>query len=83
MSANQQTYNIMSKNYNRAKFNKAQNGNEHRKMFLKWVYPPYWDDGIMTYPKFKKGFKNPNKRLLSYQVRMYKTWKHNRKNRWK
>jgi hypothetical protein len=44
---------------------------------------PYWDEGITFYPKYKKGFKNTNKKIMSYQVRMYKTWKHNRKTRWK
>lgn len=44
---------------------------------------PYWDEYINYYPKWKRGFKNPNKRIMSYQVRMYKTWKHNRKTQWK
>jgi len=39
----------------------------------------YWDEGINFYPKYRRGFKNPNKVIMSYQVRMYKTWKHNRK----
>ena len=73
----------MSKNYNRAKFNTAKNGNTYRKIALQFNYPPYWDDGIVTYPRYKKGIKNPNKRLFAYQVRMYKTWKHNRKQKWK
>jgi hypothetical protein len=44
---------------------------------------PYWDEGISFYPSYRKGFKNPTKRIMSYQVRMYKTWKHNRKTQWK
>jgi len=43
----------------------------------------YWDEGINFYPKYRKGFKNPNKGIMSYQVRMYKTWKHNRENQYK
>ena len=44
---------------------------------------PYWDECITFYPKYRRGFKNSNKTIMSYQVRMYKTWKHNRKNQWK
>ena len=44
---------------------------------------PYPDEGVKYYPKFRRGFKNPHKTILSYQIRMYKTWKHNRKNQWK
>jgi hypothetical protein len=43
----------------------------------------YCDEGITFYPIYRKGFKNPNRQLMSYQIRMYKTWKHNRKNQWK
>lgn len=43
----------------------------------------YWDEGIKFYPRYKLGFKNPNKQIMSYQVRMYRTWKYNRKNQWK
>ena len=62
----------MSKNRNRAKLNKANNNNEYRRLFLKEEYPPYWDEGISFYG---------NK--MSYQVRMYKTWKHYRKTQYK
>jgi hypothetical protein len=44
---------------------------------------PYWDEGLTFYPRYRRGFKNPTKRIMSYQVRMYKTWKHNRKKQWK
>jgi hypothetical protein len=43
----------------------------------------YWSEGINFYPKYRKGFKNPKKTIMSYQIRMYKTWKHNRKKQWK
>jgi hypothetical protein len=44
---------------------------------------PYSDEGWHYYPRYRKGFKNPHKEILPYQVRMYKTWKHNRKQQWK
>lgn len=44
---------------------------------------PYWDEGINFYPIYRRGFKNPNKTIMSYQVRMYKTWKYNRNTQWK
>ena len=46
-------------------------------------FDPYWDEGLNLYPRYRKGFKNSGKQLMSYQVRMYKTWKHNRKFQWK
>ena len=47
------------------------------------ICEPYWDEGINFYPRYRKGYKNSNKRIMSYQVRMYKTWKHNREKQWK
>lgn len=79
----------MSKNRNRAKLNKALINIEYKILFLKEKYPPYWDDGLVYYgdnKKHKRGFlwdKRPRKRLLFYQVRMYKTWKHNRKTQYR
>ena len=73
----------MSKNRNRVKLNKAQNGREYHQIGINEVYPMYWDDGIIYYPKYRKGFKNPNKRLQRYKIREFKTWKHNRKTQWK
>ena len=43
----------------------------------------YWEDMGKSYPRYRRGFKNTHKYLRSYQVRMYKTWKHNRKTQWK
>lgn len=43
----------------------------------------YWDEGVYLYPIYRRGYNNPNKRLFSYQMRMYKTWKYNRKTQWK
>lgn len=47
------------------------------------ICEPYWDDGIVFYPKNRRGYKNSNKQIMKYQVRMYRTWKHNRKTQWK
>lgn len=73
----------MSVNTNRAKLNKAINNHQYRIIWLKYEYPPYYDEGISMYPRYKKGFKNPTKQIFAYQVRMYRTWKYNRKNKWK
>ena len=62
----------MSKNRNRAKLNKAETSKEYKCIQINILYPPYWDDGIV----FRNG-------LFSYQYRMYKTWKHSRKTRYK
>jgi hypothetical protein len=43
----------------------------------------YWEGMVRSYPRYRRGYKNPHKYLMSYQVRMYKTWKHNRKTQWK
>ena len=53
------------------------------KIYSQNLFDRYWDDGINYYPVTRKGFKNPLKRLMSYEIRMYKTWKHNRKHHWK
>jgi hypothetical protein len=73
----------MSKNTNRAYLNKAQNGREYHILLLNELYPPYWDEGVNFYPRYRRGYKNSNKWIYSYQVRMYRTWKHNRKTKWK
>ncbi len=73
----------MSVNYNRARFNLAQTRNEYKKLGYEWYWPMYWDEGVMFYPRWNPGFRNPNKTIMSYHIRMYKTWKYNRKNQWK
>lgn len=37
---------------------------------------------VRWWPKYKRGFKN-SKCIATWQVRMYRTWKHNRKTQWK
>lgn len=48
-----------------------------------WYGDPWYDEYTNYYPRWRPGYKNPGKRLMSYQVRMYRTWKHNRKTQWK
>lgn len=73
----------MSKNRNRAKLNKAKNSRDYHQIVMNEVYPMYWDEGIIFYPRYRKGFRNPNKRLQRYKQREYRTWKHNRLEQWK
>lgn len=73
----------MSKNRNRAKTKNVHNNKEYCLLIMSEKYPPYWDDGVIWYPKHRKGHKNPNKTIMSYEVRRYKTWKYNRKTKWK
>jgi hypothetical protein len=73
----------MSINRNRARLNKAKDNHQYRIIWINYEYPRYWDEMYHKYPRYKRGFKNPNKRIFSYQVRMYKTWKHNRKTQWR
>jgi hypothetical protein len=73
----------MSKNRNRAKLNKAQDGRSYQLKLIDELYPMYWDEGLNFHPRYRKGFKNSNKRILKYKIRLYRTWKHNRKTQWK
>jgi len=62
----------MSINRNRAKLNKVKTSKEYLAIQYNENYPLYWDECI----SFKGG-------LMRFQQRMYKTWKHNRRNQWK
>lgn len=73
----------MSINTNRARLSKAIDNKSYRRIWIQFEYSKYWDEGINFYPRYKRGSKNPNKRIQSYQVRMYKTWKYNRNTQWK
>lgn len=73
----------MSKNRNRAKLNKALNNRQSRILWINHIYPPYWDEGRYLYPRYRRGFVNPNRSIFPAQVRMYRTWKHNRKTQYK
>jgi hypothetical protein len=59
------------------------NRREYHILFLNEMFPPYWDEGVYLYPRYRRGYKNPHKQILSYQKRMYRTWKHTRKTHWK
>lgn len=65
----------MSKNRNRAKLEKSFNDKEYRYLQIGILYPLYYDEGIKSYSK--------KKFLMSFKARSYKTWKHNRKTKWK
>jgi len=74
----------MSVNTSRAKLNKAVTNKEYRAMMYSIKYPIYWDEGLNLYPrKVHTWSKGPGKQIMSYQIRMYKTWKYNRKTQWK
>ena len=59
------------------------NRGEYNKLVYKENYEPYWDEGIIFYPHKNRGTHQCEPKLMSYQIRMYKTWKHNRKHQWK
>ena len=63
----------MSKNTNRAKLNKAMNGREYRNILNNDLYPPYSEYDVTWW----------HGNLSNHKWREYKTWKHNRKTKWK
>lgn len=73
----------MSAKTNRAALSKVQTEKEYQVLRLNKMYPPYWDDGVVFYPQYKAGKINPHKRIMNFQRRMYRTWKYNRKTKWK
>lgn len=73
----------MSTNRNRSRLNKSENGRNYHIKWIHELYPRYWDDGLFLYPTYRQGFKNSRKLIMSYQVRMYRTWKHNRRTQWR
>jgi len=73
----------MSTNINRKKLNKAINGSDYKKLKLADLYPMYWDECCVFYPRHHRGTNHSQPKLWSYQIRMYKTWKHNRAHQWK
>lgn len=73
----------MSKNRNRSRLNKSTNGREYKLILIEMYYSLYWDEGILMYPKINKGFKYPNKYLMKHEIRMYRSWKYNRKTKYK
>jgi hypothetical protein len=63
----------MSKNRNRAKLDKANDNREYRRKFLQYEYP--------TYSEYDWTWKHGD--FPNHKWRSYKTWKYNRKNKWK
>ena len=63
----------MSKNRNRARLNKAHNTREYGIVLNLIHYPPYSDYDWSWW----------HGDLPNHKWRSYKTWKHNRKTRWK
>jgi hypothetical protein len=56
--------------------------NKEYKIVTNDKFLPYWDEGKFYHkPKGRKKYKS--RELLQYQVRMYKSWKHNRKKQYK
>jgi len=56
----------MSINRNRAKLTKAHNNNEYRKIFIRDLYPPYYEEGCAWH----------HGDLPNHKWREFKTWKH-------
>ena len=73
----------MSTKTNRAKLKKAKNSKEYLAIQHDINYPLYWDECCCMYPRYNRGTNNCDPKLFSYQIRMYKSWKHNRKKQWK
>lgn len=81
----------MSQNTNRAKLKLANNNQEYRIIWFNFEYPPYWDECVgYHYKRTRKsvvGSKSyrcwKRKEIMHHEYRMYRTWKHNRKNQWK
>jgi hypothetical protein len=71
------------KAYKKSQIAKTTTCRKEYKVITRGWDDPYWDEYINYYPKYRRGYKNSGKRIMSYQVRMYKTWKHNRKTQWK
>lgn len=73
----------MSVNFNRGKASKCETRKELK---LKVIYDddPYMDECWGEHRTISERWsKQPNRVLYNYQVRLYRTWKHNRKTQWK
>lgn len=65
----------MSINRNRKKLNQGLNSKHYKCILLDELFPLYWDEGCKFYGK--------NQKWMSYKIREFKTWKHNRKTQYK
>ena len=73
----------MSINRRRSKLRSAECSRDYHLISLNEWYPLYWDEGYNFYPYWRRGYKNPNKKIPCQKVREYRTWKYNRKTQWK
>ncbi len=67
------------------KKSELQETNDRRtyKVFTTIDQDPYPYEGVNFYPAYRRGFRNPSRVLKKYQVRNYRTWKYNRKTKYK
>lgn len=57
---------------------------EYKILLLNKLYPPYWDDGIKFHrSRGKQTRKKWSKEIRLYERRMYRTWKYNRRTKYK
>ena len=71
------------KPYKDSKVSKETTCRKEYKVITRGWDDPCWNEYVHYYPRLRLGYKNPIKRIMSYQIRMYRTWKHNRKTQWK
>lgn len=60
---------------NRQKLKKSLNSKHYKCILNNFLYPVYWDDGVIFYGK--------NQKWTSSKIRSFKTWKHNRRRQYK
>lgn len=73
----------MSIHCNRSRFDKALTSNNYNRLRKLVSHPAYWDEGIIFYPLYRRGFKCAYPKYSKRQIRAYKTWKHNRRTQYK
>lgn len=73
----------MSTNRNRSKLRAAECGRDYHLLSINELYPLYWDEGLNFYPHWRRGYKNPLKKISFQKVREYRTWKYSRRTQWK
>lgn len=72
------------KAYKKSKIAKTTTSRKEYNIVSRGLNDPYWDEcwGVHR-TKSERWSKQPNKALYNYQVRLYRSWKHNRKNQYK
>jgi len=71
------------KNNKNSKLSKTTTNRKEYKIESNPDYKDWYFDECWNYYKQHECKKNNKRRLVMYQVRMYRTWKHNRKTQWK